>query len=258
VGQKVNPIGLRVGINRTWGSRWYVDPKEYADTLHEDLKLRKLVMNLPEAKGADIAELEIVRHPQRITITIHSARPGVVIGAKGANIERIGLELQRHVTKKVQIKIKEVRNADTNAQIVAQNIARQLVARSSFRRTMKQAISNAVKKNNAQGIKVRLSGRLGGAEMSRTEEAKEGRIPLHTLRADIDYGFAEAHTTFGAIGVKVWIYNGMKFGKDQKEEAGALLRSDRGDRDRDRDRGGDRDRGHGGGRQRRDRAPARS
>jgi small subunit ribosomal protein S3 len=204
-----------------------VDPKKYADTLHEDLKLRKLIMGMPETKGADIAELEIIRHPQRVTITIHTARPGVIIGTKGANIEKIGAELQKHVAKKIQIKIKEVRNADSNAQIVAQSVARQLLARSSFRRTMKQAISNAIKKGNAQGIKVRLSGRLGGAEMSRTEEAKEGRIPLHTLRADIDYGFAEAHTTFGAIGVKVWVYNGMKYGKEQKEDAGVLVRKRR-------------------------------
>jgi small subunit ribosomal protein S3 len=204
-----------------------VDPKEYANTLHEDLKLRRLIMDMPDTKGADIAELEIIRHPQRITIVIHTARPGVIIGVKGANIEKIGGELQKHVSKKIQIKIKEVRNADNNAQIVAQNIARQLLARGSFRRTMKQAITNAIKKGNAQGIKVRLSGRLGGAEMSRTEEAKEGRIPLHTLRADIDYGFAEAHTTFGAIGVKVWVYNGMKYGKEQKEDAGALVRKRR-------------------------------
>ncbi|MDR2048726.1 MAG: 30S ribosomal protein S3 [Treponema sp.] len=227
MGQKVNPIGLRIGINKTWLSRWYVDPREYADTLHEDLKLRARIMSMPETKGADIAELEIIRHPQRITIVIHTARPGVIIGVKGANIEKIGAELQKSVAKKIQIKIKEVRNAENNAQIVAQNIARQLLARGSFRRTMKQAISNAIKKGNAQGIKVRLSGRLGGAEMSRTEEAKEGRIPLHTLRADIDYGFAEAHTTFGAIGVKVWVYNGMKYGKEQKEDAGALVRKRR-------------------------------
>ncbi len=227
MGQKVNPIGLRVGINKTWASRWYVDPKEYADTLHEDLKLRKFVTNMPETKGADIAEIEIIRHPQRITIVIHTARPGVIIGVKGANIEKIGVELQKVVTKKVQIKIKEVRNADGNAQIIAQNVARQLLARGSFRRTMKQAITNAMKKGNAQGCKVRLSGRLGGAEMSRTEEAKEGRIPLHTLRADIDYGFAEALTGFGVIGIKVWIYNGMKFGKEQKEDAGALVRKRR-------------------------------
>ena len=227
MGQKVNPIGLRIGINKTWGSRWYVDPKEYANTLHEDLKLRSYIMNMSETKGADIAELEIIRHPQRITIVIHTARPGVIIGVKGANIEKIGNELQKKLTKKVQIKIKEVRNADSNAQIIAQNISRQLLARGSFRRTMKQAISNAIKKGNAQGVKVRLSGRLGGAEMSRTEEAKEGRIPLHTLRADIDYGFAEAHTTFGAIGIKVWVYNGMKYGKEQKEDAGVLVRKRR-------------------------------
>jgi small subunit ribosomal protein S3 len=227
MGQKVNPTGLRIGINKTWGSRWYVDPREYAATLHEDLKLRKFILSMEECKGADIAELEIIRHPQRITIVIHTARPGVIIGVKGANIEKIGSDLQKLVSKKVQIKIKEVRNADNNAQIVAQNIARQLLARGSFRRTMKQAIANAIKKGNAQGIKVRLSGRLGGAEMSRTEEAKEGRIPLHTLRADIDYGFAEAHTTFGAIGVKVWVYNGMKYGREQKEDAGALVRKRR-------------------------------
>jgi small subunit ribosomal protein S3 len=234
VGQKVNPIGLRIGINRSWASRWYVDPKEYANTLHEDLKLRKIIGTLPETKGADIAELEIVRHPQRITIVIHTARPGVIIGVKGANIERIGSELQKHVSKKIQIKIKEVRNADGNAQLISQNIARQLLARGSFRKAMKQAISNAMKKGNTQGVKVRLSGRLGGAEMSRTEEYKDGRVPLHTLRADIEYGFTEAHTTFGSIGVKVWVYNGMKYGKEQKEDAGVLVRK------------------------RRDRAPARS
>jgi small subunit ribosomal protein S3 len=229
MGQKVNPIGLRVGVNKSWLSRWYVDPREYIDTLHEDIKLRKLIMDMPDTKGADIAEIEIIRHPQRITIVIHTARPGVIIGVKGANIEKIGSELQKHVapTKKIQIKIKEVRNPDDNAQIIAQNIARQLVARGSYRRTMKQAISNAVKKGNAQGVKVRISGRLGGAEMKRSEEMKEGRIPLHTLRADIDYGFAEAHTTFGSIGVKVWVFNGMKYGKEQKEDAGALVRSKR-------------------------------
>ncbi len=227
VGQKVNPIGLRLGINKAWLSHWYVDPREYADTLHEDLKLRKIITNLPETRGADIAEVEIIRHPQRITLVIHTARPGVIIGVKGANIEKIGSELQKHASKKVQIKIKEVRNPDNNAQLIAQNIARQLVARGSFRKAMKQAISNALKKGNAQGIKVRLSGRLGGAEMCRTEEYKEGRVPLHTLRADIDYGFAEAQTTFGAIGVKVWVYNGMKYGKEQKEDAGLLVKKRR-------------------------------
>jgi small subunit ribosomal protein S3 len=232
MGQKVNPIGLRIGINKTWASRWYVDPREYADTLHEDIKLRKLILGMSEIKGADIAELEIVRHPQRITVTIHTARPGVIIGIKGATIEKISNDIQKQVSKKIQIKIKEVRNAENNAQIVVQNIARQLVARASFRRTMKKAISDTMKKGNAQGIKVRLSGRLGGAEMSRTEEVKEGRIPLHTLRADIDYGFTEAHTTFGSIGVKVWIFNGMKYGKEQKDDAGVLVRNKRHDRSR--------------------------
>jgi small subunit ribosomal protein S3 len=226
VGQKVNPIGLRLGINKTWQSRWYADPREYADLLHEDLRIRKMVQDLPECKNADIAEIEIVRHPQRVTIVIHTARPGVIIGVKGANIEKIGVEIQKHLTKKVQIKIKEVKRAEVNASLVAQNVARQLVNRGSFRKALKQASGNAMKAGS-QGIKIRLSGRLGGAEMSRTEEHKEGRVPLHTLRADIDYGFAEAHTTFGKIGVKVWVYNGMMYGHEQNEDAGQLLKKRR-------------------------------
>ena len=226
MGQKVNPIGLRLGINKTWQSRWYADPREYADLLHEDLRIRKMVLALPECNNADIAEVEIVRHPQRVTIVIHTARPGVIIGVKGANIEKIGAEIQKKLTKKVQIKIKEIKRAEVNASLVAQNIARQLVNRASFRKALKQSSSNAMK-GGAQGIKIRLSGRLGGAEMSRTEEYKEGRVPLHTLRADIDYGFAEAHTTFGKIGVKVWVYNGMMYGRDQNEDAGQLLKKNR-------------------------------
>jgi small subunit ribosomal protein S3 len=226
VGQKVNPIGLRLGINKTWQSRWYADPREYADLLHEDLRIRKMVLALPECNNADIAEVEIVRHPQRVTIVIHTARPGVIIGQKGANIEKIGAEIQKKLTKKVQIKIKEIKRAEVNASLVAQNIARQLVNRASFRKALKQSSSNAMR-GGAQGIKIRLSGRLGGAEMSRTEEYKEGRVPLHTLRADIDYGFAEAHTTFGKIGVKVWVYNGMMYGRDQNEDAGQLLKKNR-------------------------------
>jgi small subunit ribosomal protein S3 len=223
VGQKVNPIGLRLGINKTWQSRWYADPREYADLLHEDLKIRKMVQELPECKNADIAEIEIVRHPQRVTIVIHTARPGVIIGVKGANIEKIGVEIQKHITKKVQIKIKEIKRAEVNASLIAQNVARQLVSRGSFRKALKQATGNAMKAGS-QGVKIRVSGRLGGAEMSRTEEHKEGRVPLHTLRADIDYGFAEAHTTYGKIGVKVWVYNGMMYGQDLNEDAGQLLK----------------------------------
>jgi len=223
MGQKVNPIGLRLGVNKTWQSRWYADPREYADLVLEDIKIRKMVQDLPECKNADIAEIEIIRHPQRVTIVIHTARPGVIIGVKGANIEKIGAEMQKHLTKKVQIKIKEVKRAEVNASLIAQNVARQLVNRGSFRKALKQASGNAMKAGT-QGIKIRLSGRLGGAEMSRTEEHKEGRVPLHTLRADIDYGFAEAHTTFGKIGVKVWVFNGMNYGREQNEDAGQVLK----------------------------------
>lgn len=226
MGQKVNPIGLRLGINKTWQSRWYADPREYADLLHEDLKIRKLVSELPECKNADIAEVEIVRHPQRITIVIHTARPGVIIGVKGATIEKISSEIQKSLTKKVQIKIKEIKRAEVKASLIAQNIARQLAGRGSFRKCLKQASSGAMKAG-AQGIKIRLSGRLGGAEMTRSEEHKEGRVPLHTLRADIDYGFVESLTTFGKIGVKVWVFNGMNYGRDLNEDAGQLLKKRR-------------------------------
>jgi small subunit ribosomal protein S3 len=226
MGQKVNPIGLRIGINKTWSSRWYVDPREYAKTLHEDLALRKALKALPEAKGAEISEIEIIRHPQRVTLVIHTARPGVIIGVKGANIEKIGNDLQKIASKKVQIKIKELKKTENNAQLVAENVARQLVARGSFRKAMKMAVSNALKAG-AQGVKIRCSGRLGGAEMSRTEEYKEGRVPLHTLRADIDYGFAEAFTTFGKIGVKVWVFQGIMYKNDQNEDAGVLVKKRR-------------------------------
>jgi small subunit ribosomal protein S3 len=226
VGQKVNPIGFRLGINKSWQSRWYADPREYANLVLEDVKIRKMISGMPECKNSDIAEIEIVRHPQRVTIMIHTARPGVIIGAKGSNIEKIGEDLQKALSKKVQIKIKEIKRAEVNASLVAQNIARQLVGRGSFRKALKQSTGNAIKAG-AQGIKVRISGRLGGAEMSRTEEHKEGRVPLHTLRADIDYGFSEALTTFGKIGVKVWIYNGMMYASEQKEDAGQLLKKRR-------------------------------
>lgn len=226
MGQKVNPIGLRLGINRTWKSKWYVDPREYADTLHEDLKLRKLLKSLPETSNAEISDVEIIRHPQRITLVIHTSRPGIIIGAKGATIEKIGDYLQKQVDKKVQLKIKEVKKPETDAQIVALNVARQLKARASFRRTLKIAMNNSMK-NGAQGIKIVISGRLGGAEMSRTEAVRSGRVPLHTLRANIDYGFAEADTTFGVIGVKVWIFKGEVLKKEIKEDAGAVVRKKR-------------------------------
>ena len=236
MGQKVNPIGLRLGVNKTWQSRWYANPSEYANLVLEDLKIRKMVTSLPECQNADIAEIEIIRHPQRVTIVIHTARPGVIIGVKGATIEKISAEIQSKLTKKVQIKIKEVKRADINASLIAQNIGRQLVGRGSFRKALKQASANAMK-GGAQGIKIRLSGRLGGAEMKRSEEHKEGRVPLHTLRADIDYGTFEAHTTYGKIGVKVWVYNGMNYGHEQNEDAGQLVRKPRHERSERVERG---------------------
>ncbi|MBO4386671.1 MAG: 30S ribosomal protein S3 [Treponema sp.] len=229
MGQKVSPIGLRLGVNKTWQSRWYADPREYADLFLEDIKIRKLVNSLPECKNADIAEIEIVRHPQRVTIVIHTARPGVIIGVKGATIEKISDDIQKQLTQKVQIKIKEVKRAEINASLIAQNIARQLVGRGSYRKALKQATSNAMK-GGAQGIKIRLSGRLGGAEMRRSEEHKEGRVPLHTLRADMDYGFFEALTSYGKIGVKVWVYNGMNYGHEQNEDAGDIVKKPRRER----------------------------
>lgn len=224
MGQKVNPIGLRLGVNKTWQSRWYADSREYADLFLEDVKIRKLVAALPECKNADIAEIEIVRHPQRVTIVIHTARPGVIIGVKGATIEKISTDIQKQLpNRKVQIKIKEVKKPEINASLIAQNVGRQLAGRGSFRKALKQSSANAMR-GGAQGIKIRISGRLGGADMTRSEEHKEGRVPLHTLRADIDYGTYEALTTYGKIGIKVWVYNGMNYGQNQNEDAGDIVK----------------------------------
>jgi len=222
MGQKVNPYGFRLGVNKDWKSRWYVNPREYAKTLHEDLQLRKALLDSPEAKGADIANIEIVRQPTRVTMSIETARPGVIIGAKGANIEKITSRLQKITDKKVNVKIKEIKKPDINAQLIAQNIARQLKSRAAFRRTLKMAIQNAMR-GGVLGVKVKISGRLGGADMSRSLEIKDGRVPLHTLRADIDYGFAESVTTYGVIGVKVWVFKGEILGTDQKEDAGQVV-----------------------------------
>jgi small subunit ribosomal protein S3 len=228
VGQKVNPTGLRLGINKTWRSRWFVDPREYANTLHEDLLFRRLLATSPLTRNAEIADVEIIRHPQRITLVIHTSRPGVIIGTKGSTIEKVGAMLQKHAGRKIQIKIKEIKRPETHAQVVAMNVARQLRTRSSFRRTLKMAL-NSANKAGVQGIKIKISGRLGGAEMSRTETVRSGRVPLHTLRADIEYGLAQAFTTFGVIGAKVWIFHGELYGKDMKEDAGSLLRKRKGE-----------------------------
>jgi len=226
VGQKVNPTGMRLGINKTWRSRWFVDPREYADTLHQDLEFRRLLATSPLTRNAEIADVEIIRHPQRITLVVHTSRPGVIIGTKGSTIEKVGAMLQKFAGRKIQIKIKEIKRPETHAQVVAMNVARQLRTRASFRRTLKMAL-NSANKAGVQGIKIKISGRLGGAEMSRTESVRAGRVPLHTLRADIDYGLAQAFTTFGVIGVKVWIFHGEVYGKDMKEDAGELLRRER-------------------------------
>ena len=225
MGQKVNPIGLRLGVNKTWMSKWYVDPREYADTLHEDLKLRKALLSAEEVAGAEISEVEIIRKPQRVTLVVATARPGIIIGAKGANVEKLCANIQKLTEKKVQIKIKEIKKAECDAQLIAQNIARQLENRGAFRRAMKNAVSRAMA-GGVQGIKVKCSGRLGGAEISRFEWMKDGRVPLHTLRADIDYGTATANTSFGCIGIKVWVFNGEIYDRQgaEDETVGTLVK----------------------------------
>ncbi len=223
MGQKVNPIGFRLGVNKTWKSKWYVDPREYAETLHEDLQLRKALLKCPEVQGAEISDIEISRKPQRVTVLISTNRPGVIIGTKGANIEKICEQLQKCSTKKVQVKIKSIEHGEKDAQLIAQSVAKQIVGRTAYKRAMKTAISKAMAAG-VQGIKIRVSGRLGGAEIARSEWMKEGRIPLHTLRSDIDYGFAVANTSFGAIGVKVWIFNGEIYDRVKKDDAGLLVK----------------------------------
>ncbi len=205
MGQKVNPIGLRLGINRTWDSTWYADKKKYADFLHEDLKLRKYIKNRLYTAG--ISRIQIERAANRIRVTINTARPGMVIGRGGAEAESLRRDLEKITGKQVSVNIVEVRHPETDAQLIAENIAAQLERRISFRRAMKQAMMRA-ERLGAQGIRMRTSGRLGGAEIARSEGYSSGKLPLHTLRADIDYGFAEAKTTYGKLGVKVWVYKG--------------------------------------------------
>lgn len=204
MGQKTNPIGLRLGITRTWDSRWYAR-NNYADLLHEDLTIRKYITN--RLKRAGVFRVEVERAPKRVTINLHTARPGIVIGRKGSEVDKLKEELQQLTGKDVNLNIIEIKVAELDAAVVADSIARQLEQRVSFRRAMKKAVSSTMRMG-AQGIKVMCSGRLGGAEMSRTEGYKEGRTPLHTLRADIDYALTTALTVYGLIGVKVWICKG--------------------------------------------------
>ncbi len=224
MGQKVHPHGFRLGVNNDWKSRWYLSGKNYARVLHEDLRLRKALMASNGAQSADISHVEIIRKPKRITLLIHTARPGYIIGSKGAHIERLQKELQKLTEDNLNVKIKEVKRPEASAQIVALNIARQLRGRGAFRRTMKMAVAGVMKQGNVQGVKIKVSGRLGGAEMARTLELKEGRVPLHTLRANIDYGFAQSETTYGVIGVKVWICLGEIYKSNSKKDAGNLVR----------------------------------
>ena len=217
MGQKVNPHGLRVGVIKDWESRWYADDADFADNLVEDYKIREFLKK--KLYHAGISKIEIERSADRVKVFVFSAKPGVVIGKGGAEIEKLKTELSKFSTKKVLVDIKEVKRPDSDAQLVAENIAQQLENRISFRRAMKSCMSRAMKAG-AKGIKTSCSGRLGGADMARTEFYSEGTIPLQTLRADIDYGFAEANTTYGKIGVKTWIYQGevlpTKGGKPSK------------------------------------------
>ncbi len=204
MGQKVHPIGLRLGIIKTWDSRWF-SQKNYSTLLHEDIKIRKIVKE--RLMHAGVAKVEIERAGQKAKINIHTARPGIIIGKKGAEVDKLKKDLEAMTGKQMYINIQEIRRPELDAQLVAENIALQLERRIAFRRAMKKAVTSALRLG-AQGIKITCAGRLAGAEIARTEWYREGRVPLHTLRADIQYGFFEAKTTMGQIGVKVWIYRG--------------------------------------------------
>ena len=219
MGQKVNPYGFRLGVTTEWKSRWFAD-RGYEGYLIEDWKIRDAIMR--KLENAAISRIEIERTRDRLRVDIHTARPGIVIGRRGAEADRIRGDLEKLTSKQIQLNILEVKNPETDAQLVAQGVAEQLSSRVSFRRAMRKAMQSAMKNTLVKGIRVQVSGRLGGAEMSRTEFYREGRVPLHTLRANIDYGFFEARTTFGRIGVKVWIYKGDAVpGREAPAEAAA-------------------------------------
>ncbi|MEC2057952.1 30S ribosomal protein S3 [Peribacillus psychrosaccharolyticus] len=216
MGQKINPIGLRVGIIRDWESKWYAD-KDYAVLLHEDLKIRKYIAK--RLSEASVSKVEIERAANRVNVSVHTAKPGMVIGKGGTEVEALRKALNQLTGKRVHINIIEIKRADLDAKLVAENIAKQLENRVSFRRAQKQAIQRTMR-SGAQGIKTMVSGRLGGADIARSEHYSEGTVPLHTLRADIDYAHAEADTTYGKLGVKVWIYRGEVLPTKKKSEEG--------------------------------------
>ncbi len=221
MGQKVNPIALRLGINKTWSSNWFAK-KNYSELLHEDIMIRKYIKD--QLFHAGISRVEIERAGDRVRVNIHTARPGIVIGKKGSEVDRHRDELQKKVGKSVSINIKEVRKAELDAQLVAENVALQLERRVAFRRAMKKAVTSTTR-FGAKGIRIACAGRLAGSEMARSEWYREGRVPLHTFRADIDYGFTEAKTTYGMIGVKVWIFKGevLPVGKEKAEKTLATV-----------------------------------
>jgi small subunit ribosomal protein S3 len=247
MGQKVNPVGLRLGINRTWDSRWFADGAEYGKLLHEDIKVRKMLKK--RLYQAGVSRIIIERPHKKCRITIYAARPGVIIGKKGADIEKLRKDIAAMTDGEVHLNIVEIRKPEADAQLVAENIAQQLERRIAFRRAMKRSLQSGMRLG-AKGMRIEVSGRLGGAEIARAESYHEGRVPRHTLRADIDYGFTEAKTTYGIIGVKVWVFKGevlehdpMALDKRLATESGPAGegggRSDRGDRP---DRGPRRDR----------------
>ncbi|MFT4955605.1 MAG: small subunit ribosomal protein S3 [Brevundimonas sp.] len=247
MGQKINPVGFRLGINRTWDSRWFAGDKDYARLLHQDLKLREYLKG--RLSGAGVSRIIIERPHKKCRVTIYAARPGVVIGKKGADIEKLRKDIAAMTEGEVHLNIVEVRKPETDAQLIAENIAQQLERRIAFRRAMKRALQSAMRLG-AKGVRINVSGRLGGAEIARMEWYREGRVPLHTLRADIDFGFVEAKTTYGIIGVKVWVFKGevlehdpMAQDKRWAQEASGPSsnegreRGPRGDRGPRRDRG---------------------
>jgi len=216
MGQKVNPVGFRVGITRGWESVWYASDKNFGEQLREDIQVRRYVK--ARLKHAGVSRIIIERPADKIKVTVHTSRPGVVIGKKGAEIDAVRGELMRKFGREVQVFIVEVRRPEAEAQLVAENVAFQLERRVAFRRAMKRAVQSALRMG-AKGVRINCAGRLGGAEIARTEWYREGRVPLHTLRADVDYGFAEANTTYGIIGIKVWVFNGIKLGDTEDTNA---------------------------------------
>lgn len=257
MGHKVNPIGLRLGINRTWDSRWFAGKNEYGPMLHEDLAIRKFL--LEELKAAAVSKVVIERPHKKCRVTIHSARPGVVIGKKGADIEKLRKQISKFTTSEVHLNIVEVRKPETDATLIATSIAQQLERRVAFRRAMKRSVQSAMRLG-AEGIRINAGGRLGGAEIARLEWYREGRVPLHTLRADIDYGIATAHTAYGTNGLKVWVFKGEILEHDPMASERRALEASEGDRpqgdrrrergDRDNNRGDREGRGRGRGRDR--------